>query len=258
MISEKDNMVMVYVPAGEFKMGSNADVGLAECQKEVRNGCQRDKFTDEEPIHTVYLDAFWIDQTEVTNRTYSICVQDGRCNEPPSDSNYLDLGITDHPVVNVIWADADSYCSWTGRRLPTEAEWEKAASWNEEKQDKNIYPWGDVIDCSYANYFYGSKHCVGTTSAVGSYPKGASPYNAFDMAGNVWEWVNDWYQEDYYAILGTFASNPQGPANGKFRTLRGGAWYSFGFDARAAVRYRSDPTVPTGSFGFRCALSANK
>jgi len=235
IISPKDGMTLVYVPEGEFTMGSV--IGKS----------------DEKPVHTVYLDAFWVDKTEVTNSMYSICVNDGECNGPSNTTYYDDSNFSSHPVVYVSWDDANNYCSWADRRLPTEAEWEKAARWDQENQIKHVYPWGDDIDCSFANYYDGSKQCVGTTTAVGNYPKGASPYGALDMAGNVWEWVADWYDSSYYNK--SASSNPLGPNTGQYRVLRGGSWYLNDDDVRSAHRKWSYPTGSSSAFGFRCARS---
>jgi serine/threonine-protein kinase len=134
-----------------------------------------------------------------------------------------------------------------------QAQWEKAASWDEENQTKNVYPWGDSIDCSFANYFDEEKSCVNATTAVGSYPTGASPYGALDMAGNVWEWVADRYGETYYQ--NSPSSNPLGPDTGQFRVLRGGSWYFDVNIVRSAYRYKYLPTEWFNNFGFRCARS---
>ncbi|HRQ37989.1 MAG TPA: SUMF1/EgtB/PvdO family nonheme iron enzyme [Chloroflexota bacterium] len=184
-IRPADEGVMVFVPAGEFMMGSESGG------------------SDEKPLHAVYLDSYWIDQTEVTNGMYSLCVQDGDCTRPSPltsytrDNYHLSLAFADYPVIYVSWQDAQNYCQWAGARLPTEAEWKKAARWEEETQEARTYPWGETIDCDHANYI----QCVGDTTAVGSYPEGISPYGALDMAGNVWEWVADWYASDYYVEL---------------------------------------------------------
>ena len=237
MTSEKDGMVMVYVPEGEFLMGSE------------------DGDSDEKPSHTVYLDAYWIDQSEITNAMYAKCVTAGACGEPKSsgsysrDSYYGNADFDNYPVIYVSWEDAQTYCAWADRRLPSEAEWEKAAGWNENTQRQQPYPWGVEIDKTYANY--GAK--IGDTTAVGSYEKGKSFYGAYDMAGNVWEWVNDWYDGDYYA--NSSSSNPLGSETGSTKVLRGGSWYDYYFDLRAASRYWGYPVSRDDFVGFRCSLS---
>ena len=230
---EIDGMTMLYVPAGEFQMGSD-------------NGER-----DEKPVHTVYLDAFWIDQSEVTNAMYAKCVEARECDPPSStgsrtrESYYGNAEFGDYPVIYVSWNDAVAYCEWAERRLPTEAEWEKAARGTDER----TYPWGNTIDSSYANY----NSNVGDTMAVGSYEKGASFYGAYDMAGNVWEWIADWYGSDYYAS--SPSSNPTGPDSGSARVLRGGAWVNYNDFARSAYRGRGDPASSNVNLGFRCSRS---
>ena len=246
-----DGMVMVYVPAGDFTMGDTADQALGECQK-FRNDCQRDWFTDEEPPHTVSLDSYWIDRTEVTNAMYAQCVKDGDCQAPSSlesnsrSSYYGDPQYNDYPVIFVFWNRANAYCQWAGARLPTEAEWEKAA----RKTDGRTYPWGeDAPTCSLANF----SSCAGDTTAVGSNPSGASPYGALDMAGNVWEWVNDGYDAAYYG--NSPLSNPRGPASGEYRVLRGGAWNDNEDLLRSTNRFRFTPVYADSNLGFRCSRS---
>ncbi|HLO18186.1 MAG TPA: SUMF1/EgtB/PvdO family nonheme iron enzyme [Anaerolineales bacterium] len=273
LTSPKDEMVMVYVPAGEFKMGNTAENALADCQKRrMTSNCQLDWFKDEEPPHTVYLDSFWIDQTEITNTMFAEFLNlnpEGNKSEGGvtwlkggSDKVQIhldgstwkvDSGFENYPVIEVSWYGAKAYCSWAGRRLPTEAEWEKAASWDEEKQIKTVYPWGDDIDCPFANFNDGSKPCKGKTTAVRSYPRGVNPYGLFDMAGNVWEWVNDRYGKDYYATLVDSSRNPPGPSDGEKRVLRGGSWYSYDFDVRSSRRYAVNPILSSDYIGFRCA-----
>jgi formylglycine-generating enzyme required for sulfatase activity len=228
---------------------------LAECQK-YWSDCQLSWFTDEQPPHEVNLSAFWIDETEVTNKMYSLCVAAGTCKEPSNTSSkthssyYGNSEFEDYPVIYVDWNMAKTYCEWRGDRLPTEAEWEKAASWNEGNQTKRVYPWGNSLDCTFANYYdkKNGRYCVGDTSAVKSYESGKSFYGAYDMAGNVWEWMNDWYSETYYQNSPLL--NPLGPDAGDYRVLRGGSWGSF-------VTYRSilDPTSSDFISGFRCARS---
>jgi len=216
---------MLYIPAGEFIMGSDSGG------------------TDEKPVHKVYLDEFFIDKYEVTNRQYQQCVSAGSCNPNIKKDNSTNL---QQPVVNVDWTQASTFCSWAGKRLPTEAEWEKAA----RGTDGRTYPWGGGIDCSRANY----RDCNhGKSKTVGSYPRGASPYGAMDMAGNVWEWTADWYDEKYYASSPN--RNPKGPSSGSLRVLRGGGWNGSADALRVAYRLTGYPTLPDHCGGFRCAKS---
>lgn len=259
---------MVYVPAGEFTMGSD------------------DGESDEQPVHTVYLDAYWIDQTEVTNAQFARFVTatgyettaeqegtgyayvdgsggwvDGADWQHPSGPDSSLDGLDEHPVVQVSWDDATAYCEWADGRLPTEAQWEKAAGWDGEAQQARTYPWGNTFDgtrlnfcdhnCSFDWKDDGVDDRYEDTAPVGSYPAGASYYGALDMAGNVWEWAADWYHSGYYES--SPAQNPQGPSSGDYRVLRGGSWYDLGFGVRAASRDYSLPAFRSGSVGFRCA-----
>jgi formylglycine-generating enzyme required for sulfatase activity len=207
-----DGMVMVYVPAGEFIMGVNSS--------------------------KVPLDAFWIDQTEVTNRMYGLCVKTGVCAPPYNIKSstrayyYGNMVYDDFPVIYVSWSNANKYCEWVGAELPTEAEWEKAA----RGADGRVYPWGAQIDCTRANYDDAKKMCVGDTSPVGSYESGKSPYGAYDMSGNVMEWVSDLYS------VGT--SN----------VLKGGSWLSSAAVSRPDSRNYLGVGVSTNDYiGFRCS-----
>jgi len=227
MVGE-DGMTLMYVPAGEFLMGSE----------------DSDAYDDEAPEHTVNLDAYWIDKTEVTNEMYKACVNAGKCDAPSSTSDYDNPEYSNHPVVYVSWDDATTYCQWAGRRLPTEAEWEKAA----RGTDGRKYPWGDEAPTDgLANFNWN----VGDTTPVGNYPDGASPYGALDMAGNVWEWVNDFYDENYYAT--SPRNSPPGPSASAPRVLRGGSWGDGARDLRAPFRGRGVARFADG--GFRCAAS---
>ena len=260
---------MVYVPVGEFAMGSSKGEGN----------------DDEHPQHTVYVSAFWIDQTEVANEQFARFVDAaGYSTDAERDgwgwdrigSDWQQIEGTDwhhpdgpetnivdrmnHPVVQVSWNDAHAYCQWAGKRLPTEAEWEKAA----RGTDGRAYPWGDAFDGSKLNFC--DANCefdhkdssaddgYRRTAPVGSYPAGASPYGAQDMTGNVWEWCQDWYGSGYYAS--SPQRDPQGPDSGSGRVLRSGSWDNGEWDVRAADRHANDPNDRHSSVGFRCVSLA--
>ena len=236
--SPVDGMVTVYVPAGTFQMGSLAGIGD----------------DNEQPQHEVYLDAYWIDQTEVTNRMYARCVADGAC-PPPEDgssdtrpSYYGNPAYDNYPVIHVLYASAQAYCEWAGRRLPTEAEWERAA----RGEDGWIYPWGDEAPtCDLANF----EGCLRDTWEAGGAPAGASPYGALDMAGNVWEFVGSrCFSYPYDASDGREDLMGGGP-----RIMRGGSWYNDPEDLRAANRgsYHPSYAYALTSIGFRCARDAS-
>jgi formylglycine-generating enzyme required for sulfatase activity len=218
--SPKDEMIQVYVPEGTFQMG----------------GLDPRAASDEKPVHKVEMKGFWIDKVEVTNAMFLLCVQDGACSPPQSTSSeshpsyFNNTEFKDYPVVNVTWDAARQYCEWAGRRLPTEAEWEYAARGN----TVNTYPWGeDLPDDTRANFNY----MLRDTSQVGSYPAGASPFGALDMAGNVFEWTNDYYDPKYYA--NGSASNPAGPELRTTyfnRVVRGGSYADPEVELRVAKR----------------------
>ncbi|MEI7989762.1 MAG: SUMF1/EgtB/PvdO family nonheme iron enzyme, partial [Chloroflexota bacterium] len=257
-ISQKDGMEMIYIPAGEFLMGS-AD-------------SDSDAYSAEKPQHKVYLDGYWMDKTEVTNAMFAKYVEatgyktDSEKTGSGTTCNHDGCGITNgadwqhpggpgsnidskanHPVVQMNWNDAKGYCEWGGGRLPTEAEWEKGA----RGEDGRKYPWGNGSpDKSMLNF---DMNLV-DTAAVGSYPSGASPYGLLDMSGNVAEWVNDWYGDNYYQS--SPQKNPTGPDSGTvgvlgtFRVLRGGSWNDDFRLVRAA--FRVDPNFRGVINGFRC------
>ncbi len=235
-IAAVDGAALVYVPSGQFLMGSLVD--------DVRGG------DEEKPQHSVYLKAYWIDRTEVTNAMYARCVQVGKCRPPAQSSSqtrpayYDEAEFGAFPVVYVAWQDAQAYCAWAGRRLPSEAEWEKAA----RGPDGGLYPWGDASPTLKLANFGG---LLGDTTAVGSAPAGAAPYGALDMAGNVAEWTADWFNKAAYTL--SEFSNPSGPATGEFRVLRGGSWFNQANTLRAAFRLWNYPDLRSNTIGFRCA-----
>ncbi|MBU6351134.1 MAG: formylglycine-generating enzyme family protein [Chloroflexi bacterium] len=250
-----DTAEEILIPAGSFQMGCDSS-------NPAENGCNNGWQNDELPLHTVTLDAYYIDKYEVTNARYKACVDAGGCTAPAGGVDswtrspyYGTSTYADYPVVKVTWNQASAFCAWAGGRLPTEAEWEKAARGS---SDTRKYPWGNSApDCTKLNYGYYNGDCVGDTSRVGFYPSGASPYGVMDMAGNVWEWVNDWYDSDYYSV--SPGVNPQGPSTapstGSYRVLRGGSWFVIGNYVRSASRFYNVPDHWVNYYGFRCVRS---
>ncbi len=235
-----DPVPMIIIPAGEFLMGSPEGQGRP----------------DEWPQRSVYLDAFEIDQVEVTNERYMRFVKATGHRPPPDPFGTGPLqsikGLEQLPVVQTTWYDAKAYCTWAQKRLPTEAEWEKAA----RGTDGRLYPWGNDPPTPRRANFDREWDGQRTLHAVGSLPEGDSPYGVKDMAGNAREWVADWYEADYYAQAPD--RNPQGPEKkGVVRSIRGGSWHSPANDVRAAARGRGGFALQTHGTGFRCARSLN-
>ena len=232
-VSPADGMTQVFVPEGKFPMGT----GDSDVQKN-------------RPKHSVFLSAFWIDQTEVTNAMYALCVEAGMCTYPVDNGSnpyYGNSRYANYPVVYVTWNAADNYCRWAGRRLPTDAEWEKAA----RGTDQRLYPWGnEPPNPSLANFDMN----IGAPLPVDRYPLGASPYGALNMAGNVREWVSDWFNEFYY--LASPRENPLGPSAGETKSLRGGSYLDDANEIRVFNRFFHPPGSPGINRGFRCASDA--
>jgi formylglycine-generating enzyme required for sulfatase activity len=225
--SSRDNMEMVYVPAGSFFMGS---------EKQYAD-------SDESPVHEVYLDAFWIDKYEVSNAQYQACVEAGGCDSPDKGDLINSPFFQKHPVVYINWTNAKEYCKWVGRHLPSEAQWEKAA----RGIDQRSFPWGEGINCQFSRY----DNCDEGTVTINSFSTGQSAYGAFNMAGNVAEWVNDYYTEDYYSSKSSWL-NPVGPNNGINRVIRGGSWNTSPLDLRSTNRFGLSSFYSSSTIGFRC------
>ncbi|MGB7294620.1 MAG: SUMF1/EgtB/PvdO family nonheme iron enzyme, partial [Candidatus Aminicenantales bacterium] len=228
----------VYVPAGHFYMGSDPEIDpLAE--------------EDELPLHNILLPGYFIYRNEVSNGFYKQCVAAGVCSEPqmfdePPSTHYVDPAYDQYPVVGVNWEQASTFCGWAEARLPTEAEWEKAA----RGQLGNYYPWGDDEPSCDLNNMEGCITDPPDTDEIGQHPEGESFYEADDMAGNVWEWTADIYNPEYYQDSPEV--NPAGPESGDLRTVRGGSFDSSLEDLRSSARMGLDPNEAFNNVGFRC------
>ena len=240
---------MVPVPAGEFLMGSTeADIAVA---MQLCPQCPEESFARETPAHVVSLEAFFIDRLEVTTAEYAEFLNTSKRQAPDHWEEGSQAKQAQKPVIGATWEDAVEYCKSKGKRLPTEAEWEKAA----RGVDGRRYPWGNErASLSWANF---DKCCIwagySLLTPVGSLEEGASPYGAQDMAGNAREWVQDWYDERYYAA--SLKKNPAGPDKGTEKVVRGGGWMSLATGVRTTSREKRDPAARSTSVGFRCARS---
>jgi len=234
----KDPAPMALVPAGSFLRGAAAGAPGED---------------DERPQRLVHLDAFAIDQHAITVRQYRACVEAKACSVPDAEKlcTYSMEGRDEHPVNCVSWEQARLYCEWASERLPSEAEWEKAA----RGVDGRLYPWGNrAADCTLANFALGNeRYCRSQTVPVTDHAASASPYGAVQMAGNVFSWVADLHDREYYAVAPE--RNPSGPVVGKHRVVRGGSWFSQAVDLRVTMRGLIPPEVRLNYVGFRCAQS---
>jgi formylglycine-generating enzyme required for sulfatase activity len=258
-----DEMTMVFIPGGTFQMGSTQaeiEEAIELCQEHYYI-CNRWYYERESPIHSVSQDSYWIDQTEVSNAQYRLCVDAGECAEPltcqKGEPTFDDLNQTNHPVVCVNWADAQNYCHWVGARLPSEAEWEYAY----RGEQRLIFTWGNEFDGSNLNYC--DENCSQThtdarfddgfaqTAPVGSYPSGMSWSGVYNLSGNVSEWVSDWFGE----YTAEDVANPSGPSTGDKKMLKGCSWFYHPTYCRGAARPAVNPDTRFDYLGFRCVTS---
>jgi len=230
--SPLDGMIQVFVPAGEFIMGRGPEGASLR--------------------HVVYLDAYWMDRVEVTNTMYKLCVTTKGCSSPVDDNIYYEQWTyRNHPVTYITWFQANEYCQWAGRRLPTEAEWEKAARGG---TDERLYPWGSLQpNARLANF---DETMIHEAVSAFRYPLGASPYGILNMSGNVREWIADWYDPNYYSV--SPYANPKGPDSGTERSLRSGSYNEDRREVAIYRRYRHAPESAGLSRGFRCAQDAER
>jgi formylglycine-generating enzyme required for sulfatase activity len=249
-VAQKEEVIehrsgMVYIPAGEFLMGGPGE-------------------TDEIPVHRVYVDAFYMDETEVTAGQFAeflnemgnrveggvpwVNIEDLHSKISLLDGRFVPYeGYEDYPSMMVSWYGARAYAEWAGKRLPSEAEWEKAARGGLVQK---LYPWGDESTHDFGNsHHVHGKDIWEKTSPVKFF--NANGYGLYDMAGNAWEWCADWYDADYYSISPD--SNPKGPSEGTYKVLRGGSWISPLEHLRSSERFRYYPEYRNFNFGFRCA-----
>lgn len=269
---------MTLISGGSFDMGAPADKLASDCVL-FRDGCQKEWFIASEPVHAVWLDSFYIDTHEVTNEAFISFLNEGgeetRCLDQPcidteesriteqAGSFAIAEEYANHPITGVTWYGATAYCAWRGGRLPTEAEWERVAAWDDEAGKSLRYPWGDSFVGDNVNFCDASCKApqrnaryndgFAETAPVTSFGNGLSPSGIYDMAGNVWEWVSDWYDPGYYAQ--PEKSNPAGPESGEEKVVRGGSWYDTGNFTASAIRFPSAPDNADKTIGFRCAVA---
>lgn len=265
---------MTLIPGGFFQMGATAESLNEECNL-FRDGCQADWFSASEPVHTILMGRYYIDTHEVTNEAYAAFLNEtvancgGEACIDPEHSQITLAGdtysaasdIALFPAAGVTWFGAAAYCEWRDARLPTEAEWEKAAAWDDQNSLSRRYPWGDEFDGQLLNFCDASceeqqansefTDGYALAAPVSSFMGGRSAAGLFDMAGNVWEWVADWYDPTYYT--NSPESDPQGPDEGDQKVVRGGSWFDTGNFTASAIRFPSLPDNADRTIGFRCA-----
>jgi formylglycine-generating enzyme required for sulfatase activity len=266
---------MTLISGGTFQMGAPAAALADECSV-FRDGCQTDWFAASEPVHEVLLGRYYIDNHEVTNEAFAAFLNTTDptdcagypCIDPAQSQIAVqngDFGVEDGqallPASGITWYGASAYCAWREARLPTEAEWERAAAWDAETDVARRYPWGDEFIGSAVNFC--DANCdapqanvdqndgFAEVAPVASFAAGVSPAGLYDMAGNVWEWVADWYDPTYYAQ--SPGANPTGPDQGEVKVVRGGSWFDTGNFTAAAIRFPSAPDNADRTIGFRCA-----
>jgi len=243
----RDGARMALVPAGDFIMGENQPSGIASI---LRGFLPYEANEDQAPQRKIYLDVFYMDTYEVTTSRYAKFLHATKRKSPAHWSDFRLSEHGDRPVIGVSWYDADAYCKWIGKRLPSEAEWEKAA----RGTDGRKYPWGNRTPSRvFARYDWGAEDedwkGYDMLSPAGNYAFGRSPYDLYDMAGNAWEWVADYYDKDYYKTGPV--KNPKGPKTGAERVIRGGSWSGPAYPV--SFRSYDKPEKKRSNLGFRCA-----
>ena len=271
-ITDAKGVTMALIPAGEFTMGNSIDQVLAECRNlfpaSADANCKAEFYLDETPAHPVQVSAFYMDKYEVTNQLYKACVSAGACKPPAQSSSathnayYGNPEFNSYPVIWVDWNMAKAYCEWRGARLPTEAEWEKAA----RGDSGHNYPWGERFEGAKANACdvncqadYADKNFndgFAEIAPADAFENGASVFGVVNLAGNVSEWVSDWYMEPFYVQPGSGGPDPLGPQGGEKRVIRGGSWFRYPINLRTVTRSSREPSYTANDVGFRCVMPA--